>query len=347
MNRKIYPMACLLLGMTLPSWAVPQATITATPELPPANLVQNSGFEEGFTGWILRPKAEQDNFTSQAVEGCTGKQCLTITGSPDSQRGASQRIKFDPPLQPGEPCYLRIRTRKQGCDSEAENPGGIALHATQVDKKSRYLSTFRLTAEDHEWTTHESVLTLKESDQPITSINFYLCYYNNEGTLSFDDILLQRGSCQLTLALNEEVRHLQVIHSVHGKLLKEKISGACEKQLTIPAYGSVDIIMTDANGKLTTQHYPEGVDANVPAADGVFPLGGISRHFLPHDDINLTFTPELRRYFDTSVKLASLSASYTTCTGVKNVPSLTERKPNWLELLLPLTHPYIITSLSA
>ena len=47
--------------------------------------------------------------------------------------------------------------------------------------------------------------------------------------------------------------------------------------------------MEDASGKRFYRHYPEGIDANVPASENIFPLGTSSRNFLPHDDITLKY----------------------------------------------------------
>lgn len=280
----------LALGILAIAMGAPDVTITCTPPLPKANLVSNGNFDEGLKGWNVLPKgSDGTQFSFEKLEGCIGEKCLSIEGSPEEKRAVFQNISFNPPVKPGESIYLRMLTRKAGCDSEAKNPGGIALHAFFADKTARYLPVFKLTQEDHEWTCRESVIRMKETDTPLSSLRLYLCYYENEGTLSFDDIQIQYGTVKATLELNAEVRKMTVIHSVHGKLMQEKVTGACRKELSIPAYGSISVVMEDASGKRTYRHYPEGVDANVPASENVAPLGTISRNFLPHDDITLKY----------------------------------------------------------
>ena len=235
----------LALAALATALAVPDVVITCEPSLPKANLVVNGSFDEGLKGWSLLPKgADGTPFSCEKMEGCVGDKCLTITGAPDEKRGVFQQVSFTPPVKPGESIYVRMLTRKAECDIDATNPGGIALHAFFADKTARYLPVFKLTKEDHEWTCHESVIHLKESDSLLPSLKFYLCYYENEGTLSFDDIQLQYGTAKVTLELNGDVRKLEVIHSVHGKLLQEKVKEACRKELVIPAYGSISVQMT-------------------------------------------------------------------------------------------------------
>ena len=280
----------LALGTLVTALAAPDVTITCEPSLPKANLVVNGNFDEGLKGWNLLPKgSDGSQFAFDRIDGCMGEKCLTITGDPDQKRGAFQRITFTPSVKPGETIFLHMLTRKAACDIDAKNPGGIAMHAFCEDKTARYLPVFKLTQEDHEWTRHETVVRLKDTDAPISALNLYLCYYDNEGTLSFDDIQLYTGTAKATLELNDDVRKIEVIHSVHGKLLKEKITKACRKELTIPAYGSICVVMEDASGKRFYRHYPEGVDANALASENTIPLGTISRNFLPHDDITLKY----------------------------------------------------------
>ena len=290
MNKLPKTTLLMLFGFVAAAMATPDVTITCEPPLPKANLVANGNFDEGLKGWNTLPKGNNaSQFAFDKINGCAGEKCLTITGSPDEKRGAFQRVNFTPSVKPGETIFLRMLTRKAECDIDAKNPGGIALHAFCENKTARYLPVFKLTQEDHDWTRHEAVIRLKETDAPITSLNLYLCYYENEGTLSFDDIQMWHGNAKATLELNGDVRKVEVIHSVHGKLLKEKVTGACRKELTIPAYGSISVVMEDAAGKRFYRHYPEGVDANVPASDSVIPLGTISRNFLPHDDSHLNY----------------------------------------------------------
>ncbi len=290
MNKLFKNALLLTVGSLATALATPDVTITCEPPLPKANLVANSNFDEGLKGWTSLPKgSDGSQFAFDKIDGCIGEKCLTITGSPDEKRGLFRRITFRPSVKPGEAIFLRMLTRKAECDIDAKNPGGIAMHAFCEDKTARYLPVFKLTQEDHEWTRHETVVRLKENDAPISALNLYLCYYENEGTLSFDDIQLFTGTAKATLELNDDVRKVEVLHSVHGKLLKEKVKGACRKELTIPAYGSISVVMEDAAGKRFYRHYPEGVDANVPASENTIPLGTISRNFLPHDDITLNY----------------------------------------------------------
>ena len=280
----------LALSALATALATPDVTITCEPSLPKANLVVNGNFDEGLKGWSLLPKgSDSASFSCEKLEGCVGDKCLTITGAPDEKRGVFQNITFNLPVKPGETIYVRMLTRKAECDIDAKNPGGIALHAFFADKTARYLPVFKLTQEDHEWTCHESVIHLKDTDAPLPSLKLYLCYYENEGSLSFDDIQMQYGTAKAMLELNADVKKVTVIHSVHGKLLQETVKEACRKELAIPAYGSISVVMEDAAGKRFYRHYPEGVDANVLASETVFPLGTTSRNFLPHDDITLKY----------------------------------------------------------
>ena len=290
MNKLFTNALLVTMGALGGALAAPDVTITCEPPLPKANLVANGNFDEGLKGWSCIQKGDDaSQFSFERIEGCDGEKCLTIIGSPDERRGVYQQISFNPPVKPGESIYVQMLTRKAECDTDAKNPGGIALHAFFTDKTARYLPVFKLTQEDHDWTSRSSVIQLKETDAPLASIKFYLCYYENEGALSFDDIQMRYGTAKATLELNDDVRKIEVIHSVCGKLLKERISGACRRELSIPAYGSISIVMEDASGKRFYRHYPEGIDANVPASETVFPLGTISRNFLPHDDISLKY----------------------------------------------------------
>ena len=276
--------------------AEPVIKITSDKPIQQENMVKNGGFEENMKYWGKLPqKSDGSQISLDKIEGATGEHCLQIKGVPSLQCGAYQRINFNPPVATGEPMLLTMRIKKDGCDFENKKFGGIALHASwdkaslkQGEAGSKYLPVFEFIHEDHDWVYRYYEIPVQS--KPIISMTLYLCYYNNEGVCTFDDISLYRGTSNATIEVaGDEAREISVYHSIRGRLLNEKLTGSAVKKLEVPAYGALAVAVTGADGKVTWKQYPENVDVNA-AAENVIPLGAIKRYFLQEQAKSQKFT---------------------------------------------------------
>ena len=289
--------AFIAMAVIATAVAEPVIKITSDKPIQQDNLVKNGGFEENLKFWNKLPaKSDGSQFSFDKMEGTIGEHSLQIKGDPSQQRGAFQRINFNPPLAAGEPMFLTMRIKKNGCDFENKKYGSIALHASwdkaslkQGEASSKYLPTFEFIQEDHDWVYRYHEIPVQP--KPITSMVLYLCYYNNEGYCAFDDICLYRGTCNATIEVTgDDAREISVYHSIRGRLLNEKLTGSAVRKLEVPAYGALAVAVTGADGKVTWKQYPEDVDGNVTASENVIPLGAIKRYFMPEEQKIQKFT---------------------------------------------------------
>lgn len=268
-------------------FAAPVIKITSDTPIQQTNLVKNGGFEEQDKYWRRLPaKVDGSQFSFGKYDGCTGENCLKITGNESLALGVMQRIPFKPVLAAGEPLLLSMRICKKDTDSELKKWGSVALHATwdksalkPGEPTAKYLPTFEFIREDHDWVYR--YVEVPPQDKPITEISLYLCFYNVVGVCAFDDVALYRGAAKVTVEVTgNDARELKVVHSLRGTLLNEKLTGGVVKTLDVPAYGAVGVCVTSADGRSVWKSFPENVDANQSNAENVLPLGAVNRYFL-------------------------------------------------------------------
>ena len=249
-------MAALTAMLVSSASAAPEITISADPALPTANLVKNGSFEE------VKPTSWKFNggISELITEGAfAGKQAVKIPGAKDKSPNVSQSFNASH-IKAGDPVYIRLAAKKADGDID-KKPASIAWQFYYADKTRAYMPTMTFPREDYDWAVFENVVTAKSD---LSSVTFYLCHYNQEGTQFFDDILIQGGTTQLNISIKgTALKNVKVRHSVTGTMLNEKASGnAFSKTIKVPAFGSYSVEVTESNGERTCKLYPENVDAN-------------------------------------------------------------------------------------
>ena len=259
---------CLYSGAALLALSAAAATeieISANPALP-VNLLKNASFEEGLAPWRMSPA----NNGSEVVEGgVNGSKCVKIPGVKDKSPNIYQGTRVTT-IKKGDPIYFRIYAKKTGADIDAR-PAGIACQGYYAGMKPAYFPVPVLPREDFDWTKFETVV---ESPGDMTSFNFYLCHYKQEGEFFADDVMVAGGKTDLAVTVKgDDLKKVVVRHSLTGIVLDEKVSGKeFAKTISVPAFGSYSVEVTDGAGIRTTRLYPENVDANVAASGTVLPL---------------------------------------------------------------------------
>ena len=282
---KTFAFSMLMISAAV--FAAPVIKITSDTPIQQTNLVKNGGFEEQNKYWTRLPaKVDGSQFSFSKLEGCSGENCLQITGDEKLALGVLQRVQFKPALAAGEPLLLSMRILKKDTNSELKKWGSLALHATwdksalkPGETPAKYLPTFEFIREDHDWVYR--YVEVPPQAKPITDIALYLCFYNVVGVCAFDDVAMYRGAAKVTIEVTGDDAHeLTVVHSLRGTLLREKLTGGVVKTLDVPAYGAVGVCVTSADGRTVWKSFPENVDANQPASESVLPLGAVNRYFL-------------------------------------------------------------------
>lgn len=250
--------------------AAPEITVSADPALPTANLVKNGSFED------VKPFPWKFNGGSSELTGedaFAGKQALRIPGDKSKRPNAAQSFTARN-IKAGDPVYLRFAAKKTDADID-KNPASIAWQFYYADKTRAYMPTVTFPREDYDWTVYENVITAQKD---LSSVTFYLCHYNQEGTQFFDDVIIQGGSTQLNINVKgSALKNVKVRHSVTGTVLDEKASGtAFSKTIKVPAFGSYSVEVTENNGERTCKLYPENTDAN-RSGDNIVPLTPVKR----------------------------------------------------------------------
>lgn len=259
---------CLCSGAALLALSAAAATeiqVSANPALP-VNLLKNASFEEGLALWRMSPA----NNGSEVVEGgVNGSKCVKIPGAKDKSPNVYQGTRVTT-IKKGDPVYFCVYAKKTGSDIDAK-PASLACQGSFTDKKSRYFAMPVLPREDFDWAKFETVV---EAPEDMTSFSFYLCHYKQSGEFFADDAVVAGGKTDLAVSVKgDDLRKVVVRHSLTGIVLEEKVSGKeFTKTISVPAFGSYSVEVTDGAGVRTAKLYPENVDANVAASDKVLPL---------------------------------------------------------------------------
>lgn len=251
--------------LALSAAAATEIEISADPALP-INLLKNASFEEGLAPWRMSPA----NNGSEVVEGgVNGSKCVKIPTAKDKSPAVYQGSRVTT-IKKGDPVYFRVYAKKTGADIDAR-PAGLACQGTFAGMKASYFPLAVLPREDFDWTKFETVVP---SPGDMTSFSFYLCNYKQEGELFADDVVVAGGKTDLAVTVKgDDLKKVVVRHSLTGIVLDEKVSGKeFAKTVSVPAFGSYSVEVTDGAGVRTTKLYPENVDANVAASDKVVPL---------------------------------------------------------------------------
>ncbi len=250
--------------------AAPEITISSDPALPRENRLVNADFEASrLLRWIPFP-ARDHGIATDASSAAQGTQSLKMPGSPEQRFNVYQRIQWTTPLTAGEPYCVRLAAKKEGAKINVK-PASLACQFAFTDGKTQYVQMPALPQEDYDWAVFEIVGT---APKDVKSATFYLCHYNQTGVQWFDDVQFWDGTVKLTVSVKgDELKQVVVRNSVTGTVLNEVVSGnEFAKTLTVPAFGSYSVEVTDAAGVRTGKLYPENVDANVAASDSVVPL---------------------------------------------------------------------------
>ena len=248
-------------------FAAPEITINSTPALPTVNYITQSDFSEGKLVSWNRNKVAPELVTIE--DGA-----IKITGNPEKAPNAYHRIYHK--FAAGEPYYLCLRAKRSG-SGEKSASGSLSLAFEKAaDGKMIYVPVANLLKSDYDWIGFSSYGTLPVDTKMGT---FYLCFYNQQGAIWFDDIVFKCGSTDLNISVKGGgLQQITVRNSVTGTVLKENINTAeYNKTIKVPAFGSYAVEVLDRTGEVTSVLYPADEDANVAASDTVVPLTPIKR----------------------------------------------------------------------
>jgi len=316
--------AAVSMAATAALYAAPEITINSTPALPTANCLKESTFAAGkLNSWNVAA-ANRDLVVADSSESSDKNSAsLKITGNAQRSPNAYHRVNPAVPFKKGSPYLLRFSSKRSGGTS-AKSSGGTAMSIYAVDaKKDRYCPVPEQPRFDYDWTWFEHVDQLPIDAKKVT---IYLCYYNQSGSIWFDQLELKIGTVDLAISVKGGgLQEVVVRNSVIGTVLKEKVSGnEFAKTITVPAFGSYAVEVLDRTGETTSKLYPANEDANVAAGESVIPLTPVKRVILkPESSDAFSFAlPALagkKVYLEFNGRIHKKSglAGYTNCLKIK------------------------------
>ena len=173
--------------MAFSAMAAAEISVSSTPALPTANLLQNASFEDGkLAPW----RAFGGTVELDTADKADGAASVKITGDPAKRPGLSQVIRpKDVQIKAKDLYYIKVKAKNSGADPElGKRAGSVAWQVSFSDgAKASYMRAPEMPLEEYGWTEFEMTFPMAHDFKNAT---FYLCYYNQEGTQWFDEVIV-------------------------------------------------------------------------------------------------------------------------------------------------------------
>jgi len=241
--------------------------VTGDPPLPVTNLVRNGSFEQSgefpagegagrsAPGWQGYGTEDDDGVTEEHAR--SGRYCYKLVGNEALSKNIRQRhlgrLALQEPLKKGTQILCGAWSKSTGA-----NPKG-GHYGLSTQACGRYLGGPSFAKAAHDWQYAERTITLPEDASSISSL--YVTYYEQNGTVYFDDIFLGVGATNLSFkVVLPSLKRVTVLDD-RGEMILDsgtlpEGTDALEKTVNAPTHRTYTVRAEDADGNLHVRQYP-------------------------------------------------------------------------------------------